>query len=850
MPKVNDKVHSSKAGGRAAASGVDKKGKRKAPAEVEKGDMAATTQKLHVPALTDLFDTPQRKTVGGSQLSSVDNRAPTRNLELGHEMAKHAVGPMPITRFIDLIPLCPQHPDTTMPDSLFAFREVPKSGDIGFKDEHSLYDPVNEAFNARQKTSQGIIMARCPGVTFYNTSNQPGPGKYSTKVDGSGYAQQHLKFVTSERNSAIFSDSSLWEIFWEGKMIDFVGDNGELFEHITDKKKKEIAVRDFGQTSFYAIQMCANQYRKFAFSISVMPTIAQLLRWDRSGVIFSEAIRYRENPQLLCQFLWRFGNANSSQRGADMSVHQVNGGVQEALFRDTVRAHIKMQLGLTDEKEVDKALEKHYEPKRVCMVEVQGSEDQSSRYRTRSQTKAQPVIRKFLVSRPVVSPRSLASRSTRGFWAVDILTKNIVFLKDCWRADAEAVDMEGSILHRLRASGVEAGVPTAVCHGDVYVEGEVSSTLTSKYSENGWNKVSKLYLRSRIHYRIVTAEVGYSLQETFAGTRELVKGCQEVFYVLFNASTKANLIHRDISSMNIILVADETHGFGSRVAYVIDWEFAVSSKREEIHRDWWRTGTVAFMCMNALPTRQSHAPPTLYRHFFGHDVESLIYVALYCGLYRLPWNTYSETEHESYLSNLFSFPFGRGAKKVLVTEFESSDWMSVFPESEFRKWLIAALRLIPMWHPTPVSLPSPETILTQFSATVEVDSATLDELDAVPRKMPILGRPIEATNSATYSLPSFANSPNRSHNRSTINLSPLSEGAPKRGRFLRGQGQVVGSASATVGGNTGRREQLQVPGSSSSHAVGVRTRSRKRPGNESDEKEGQKEIKHRKKRRK
>ncbi|SJK97915.1 uncharacterized protein ARMOST_01171 [Armillaria ostoyae] len=758
MPKAKGKVRSSKVGGRVGA--VDK-GKKKA----ERGDAVAVTQQLDLTALLEQFDTPQRKTVGGNQLPHEDNRAGYRNLELGREMVRRAVGPMPIEEFIDCIPESSQRPDKMMPDSRHAFSKVPKRGDANFKNERSLYDPVNQAFNATRKTSQGK-MARCPGVTFYNTSE---PGKHSTKVSASGYAQEHLKFVQDPGTSAIVSHPAYWQLFWESKRIDFAGDDGILFEHITDEKTKEHTITGFGQTSFSAAQMCANQFRDFAFSISLTDETARLLRWDRSGVIFSEAIHYRENPEPLCRFLWRFGNANSLQRGADMSVHKRITEAEEALFRDTVKAHVKLQLGLTDEKEVNKEMEKHYEPGQVCMVEVvihQDSEDRplasSSEYRTRGQKQAQEATRKFLVSRPVVSPRSLVSRATRGYWAVDMQTENIVFLKDCWRVNVEAVDMEGLTLQKLRASGVEVGVPTVVCHGDIYVEGEVSSTLTSKYSTNEWNKASKLsHINGRIHYRVVTAEVGYALEETFAGTRELIKGCQEVFYVLFDASTQANLIHRDISSTNIILVADETNGFGSRVAYVIDWEFAVALNREETHRDWWRTGTVAFMCMNALPTRKSLGPPMQYRHFFGHDVESLIYVAVYCGLYRLPWNKYSGDEHQFYLSDVFSFEHGRGAKKVLVTEFEVSDWMTVFPESEFREWLIAALKLIPMWHPTPASLPSPEAILAQFSATVEVDPATLDEHDAIPRKMLIPGLPIEATNSATRSLPSTSDSPNR-----------------------------------------------------------------------------------------
>ncbi|KAK0212459.1 hypothetical protein DFS33DRAFT_1390638 [Desarmillaria ectypa] len=166
-------------------------------------------------------------------------------------MAKHAVGSMPVNEFVDLIPSCPQHPDTMMPHIRDAFSKVPKRGDVDFKNERPLYDPINKAFNSTCKTSQGK-MACCPGVTFYNTSVQPGPGKYSTKVDCSGYAQEYLKFVKNAGTSTIVSHPGYWQIFWEGKMIDFSGDDGVLFEHITDGKTKERVIADFGQTSFYA----------------------------------------------------------------------------------------------------------------------------------------------------------------------------------------------------------------------------------------------------------------------------------------------------------------------------------------------------------------------------------------------------------------------------------------------------------------------------------------------------------------------------------------------------------------------------------------------------------------------
>lgn len=261
-------------------------------------------------------------------------------------------------------------------------------------------------------------------------------------------------------------------------------------------------------------------------------------------------------------------------------------------------------------------------------------------------------------------------------------------------------------------------------------------------------------------------------------------------------------------------------------------------------------GTPAFMCINALPAILSRYEP--YSHFFGHDVESLIYVALYCGLYRLPWKDYSEAHHQYFLRTVFDFESGRGWKAILVTEYDERG--SIFQNSEFHEWLMAALNLISMWYPTPASLPPPEAIRTEFSATVEVDPATLEERDAIPRKMPIRrGLPFEATNSTTRSsFPGTADSPDQTSYRlrNRVVEPSTSAGAPKRGRFLRGRGQVGGSTTGTVGGSPRGGERGQVSGSSTFNTGGASTRRRKRPGNKSDEMGDETDVKHRNKRKK
>ncbi|KAK0494804.1 hypothetical protein EDD18DRAFT_1395716 [Armillaria luteobubalina] len=197
-----------------------------------------------------------------------------------------AVGPIPIKELIDLIPECSERPDNMM---------LNKQG-------------LQCHTKKLKGLSRPVVLALAPADTLQNIST-----------------------------------------FWETKRVDFFGDNGILFEHIADERTKKHAIADFCLTSSYAEQMCANQYRDFAFSISLTDETARLLRWDCSGVIFSEDIHYRNNPKPRCRFLWRFENADSSQRGADTSVHKRTTEAEESLFRDTVKAHVKLQLGLTDE---------------------------------------------------------------------------------------------------------------------------------------------------------------------------------------------------------------------------------------------------------------------------------------------------------------------------------------------------------------------------------------------------------------------------------------------------------------------------------------------------------------------
>ncbi|KAI0027150.1 hypothetical protein K488DRAFT_12446, partial [Vararia minispora EC-137] len=78
----------------------------------------------------------------------------------------------------------------------------------------------------------------------------------------------------------------------------------------------ETARSTLGQIATYAMCQSWAQLRTHIFSILSFPREARLLRWDHSGVIVSERFVWK-NGEELSDFLWRYVNLTSAQRGHD-----------------------------------------------------------------------------------------------------------------------------------------------------------------------------------------------------------------------------------------------------------------------------------------------------------------------------------------------------------------------------------------------------------------------------------------------------------------------------------------------------------------------------------------------------
>lgn len=225
------------------------------------------------------------------------------------------------------------------------------------------------------------------------------------------------------------------------------------FDFARNTTAEQLAREDLGQIVAYATEACARQHRVAYYSVSVRGVHARLMRWDRSGAITTEEFNLHSDPQFLCEFLWKFSQCSEFERGFDDTVTPASDD-DEKRFKQVIEEHVQFQGGLSSENDkFKKAVETHYEPSRVVIIKA--FEDPQSN-----------VSHEYLVSRPVVSPLSIASRAMRGYWAVPREEGNIAFLKDTWRYDTEKDWKEGNILERLTSRGV-ACIPNLFCHGDV-----------------------------------------------------------------------------------------------------------------------------------------------------------------------------------------------------------------------------------------------------------------------------------------------------------------------------------------------------------------------------------------------
>ncbi|KAH8115727.1 hypothetical protein DFH11DRAFT_1702560, partial [Phellopilus nigrolimitatus] len=132
------------------------------------------------------------------------------------------------------------------------------------------------------------------------------------------------------------------------------------------------------------------------------------------------------------------------------------------------------------------------------------------------------------------------------------------------------------------------------------------------------------------HYRLVLKAFSYSLED-LKSTREMFEATHDAIEALIGTYAKCHILHHDVSVNNVVLVRDLATN--RRKGILIDWELStLADNNGEAPSSpcIYESGTWAFMSAEALSNY------TDFRHKIQDDMESLLYIVLYCCVRWLP----------------------------------------------------------------------------------------------------------------------------------------------------------------------------------------------------------------------
>ena len=267
-----------------------------------------------------------------------------------------------------------------------------------------------------------------------------------------------------------------------------------------------------GQCLLYAANQLAYQHRLFAFSLVICGKKARFIRWDREGVIVSAGIDGSQRHDLIIEFLQRFNQLTAEQRGLDPTAVPATPREIETFESAVAKIEIEtLKRSVGDRKTYPR-----------FRLEVRGSSDVSY----------------YIVGKALDYNLGVVGRCTRGYLALDLSTKECVFLKDMWRPDVPGIEpehvwyeklAEAKVPHLVRfkhASDVIPSTPPVTYHGMVTID--PTETTSRQGAQRGLtHRLARLFnshdslLQGHIHYRLVQEELCRPLSE-FTNSRHLV----------------------------------------------------------------------------------------------------------------------------------------------------------------------------------------------------------------------------------------------------------------------------------------------------------------------------------------
>ncbi|KAH9857517.1 hypothetical protein C2E23DRAFT_927646 [Lenzites betulinus] len=371
----------------------------------------------------------------------------------------------------------------------------------------------------------------------------------------------------------------------------------------------------------YIAHALARQQRTALYTLLVNGPTVRLARWDRSGIIYTEAVDYVESdPTALRDILWAFSSLSAETQGVDPTATPLRctspeyqlmndlAGAQETDIPEDEGAVVQLP-------KANKRNPRVFAHARRMFAE--SLQEDWPRWKLLVPTK-NGKSRTFLVAKPSSVMPGAMGRATRCYVALDVEEARFVFLKDTWLPQSEeaGVMLEGDTLKKLRQVGVR-NIPTMVCHGEVgheaqaprhwgsrpgytrsYVSydgvtgdmkrgGSSAGSVVTSHSEGASASYGsgdygrRQPLRRMRHYRLVVEDVCMPL-ECFTNGRQLisvVKDCVDAHRDAY--ATRSRILHRDIGfkSIQILPKLAKIKNGTYKVEWrgtLTDWELAKS----------------------------------------------------------------------------------------------------------------------------------------------------------------------------------------------------------------------------------------------------------------------------------
>ncbi|KAI0273318.1 hypothetical protein BC834DRAFT_928374 [Gloeopeniophorella convolvens] len=484
------------------------------------------------------------------------------------------VGPMPVDEFFqEFVPEAPTAP----PTDTIAF-----SGELASGHENQLIEAIERS---------GL----CPNLSLKNTTTTVNTKGIRIKPDISVFPR-----------SLPIDPGSDWrttDLWIENKLSneDFIlsadtlkNDKKNPLSHVHyDGKYWPVC----GQMINYASTLHRLQFRIFSFSIALFGETGRIFRWDRSGVIYTEPFKWKTQPKTLFEFLWRFNHLTPPERGHDPTVFPATED-EKARALPVLRGRLKYQ-----DLKLDNMLSK-------IIVKDDCAQDKDPRA--------------YIVPQATWTTDALVGRATFGYVGYDLLTGELVYLKDFWRLDLPGIQKEGDVYRDLGAEevpniakfGGAGDVPSRLDPAPSGVQRTRTQEFIKGAGRADWCP-GRPQVEPYVHYRLVLETLGRPLNQ-FDSTRQLCQVIRDAVVAHSVAYEKSSILHRDISVNNILITND---GKG----ILIDWDLSkkLSPGAEGKARRVSRKGTWPFISMGLLQY------PTSKSHELLDDLESFFWVLLY-----------------------------------------------------------------------------------------------------------------------------------------------------------------------------------------------------------------------------